>query len=417
MRRELGNGRWDKILIRKMTELSVADNYEEAKEEWIATGDVWWAGSADMPDWVSNSSHANYCLCGHPIVYHFRIQNTENGVEEIVGSDHINSYLIMRQIAEEKQINLAEVSDEQVEIWLKERVGSMKAEAWWEENGSAFTTMFDAVKEIDVWHNVYIKNQVYSSKYNRYEPIRVLRKKGKGTFGLDYDMASIVWRWNHPDNPKAQIKTRGFPNEKLMMDLSLFFAQSVQMRPAFEEWKEERKQRLVALEEERIRRQARREAERIDRERRHAEAVEFRRLQQIEWEKGAPERARKARDEQARRARVRQQREAEELRVAALELALAPNESFKNMCGFYGIPEFDESFAGNAWEAKFLKSVKLKLSARKELSNAQINSLKEIMLENPPTNKQVKYLRDLGWEGRIPSKQFASRKIGELKGE
>ena len=233
MRRQLGEGRWDKILIRRMTELSVADNYEEAKEEWIATGDVWWAGSADMPDWVSESSHHNYCLCGHPIVYHFRIRNTENGVEEIVGSDHINSYLIMRQIAEEKKINLAEVSDEQVEIWLKERVGSMKAEAWWEENGTAFTTMFDAVKEIDVWHNVYEKHYGYNDKYQRHETQKVLRKKGKGTFGIDYEMASIVWRWNHPDNPKAQIKTRGYPNEKLMMDLSLFFAQSVSMRPAF----------------------------------------------------------------------------------------------------------------------------------------------------------------------------------------
>ena len=38
----------------------------------------------------------------------------------------------------------------------------------------------------------------------------------------DYKMASIVWRWNHPDNPKAQIHTKGFPNEKLMSDLDIF---------------------------------------------------------------------------------------------------------------------------------------------------------------------------------------------------
>jgi hypothetical protein len=406
MRRELGEGRWDKILIRKMTELSVADNYDEAKEEWIATGDVWWRGSADMPEWVSTSSHPNYCLCGHPIVYHFRIQNTENGVEEIVGSDHINSYLIMRQIAEEKNINLAEVSDEQVEIWLKERVGSMKAEAWWEENGAAFTTMFDAVKEIDVWHNVYEKEYFYNDKYQRNEQKKVLRKKGKGTFGIDYDMASIVWRWNHPDNPKAQIKTRGFPNEKLMMDLSLFFAQSVAMRPAFEAWKKEREERLTELENRRLRR------ERLQREN-----AEKRRLAQIEWENGAPERERKALEAKKQREEHQKQIERKQMQRNTIELALKPNSAFNNMCEFYGIPIFDESFAGNAWEAQFLLSIRKRLSNRKELSGAQLNSLKEIMLENPPTEKQVKYLRDLGWEGKIPSKQFASKKIGELKGE
>lgn len=403
MRRKLGEGRWDKILIRRMTELSVANNYEEAKDEWIATGDVWWAGSADMPDWVSNSSHPNYCLCGHPIVYHFRIRNTENGVEEIVGSDHINSYLIMRQIAEERQIDPAEVSDEQVEIWLKERVGSMKAEAWWEENGMAFTRMFDAVKEIDVWHNVYLREGIYDDKYQRTEPQRVLRKKGKGTFGIDYEMASIVWRWNHPSNPKSQIKTRGYPNEKLMMDLSLFFAQSVQMRPAFEEWKKERENRLEFLEQ-----------RKIERERKRKEAAERARLAQIEWEKGAPERERKAREEREKAAAHRARLEKRRFEHKKTELALSPNETFKNMCDFYGIPIFDESFANDLWEADFLVNIKRKLSNRHEMTTNQLSVLKRIMTENPATDKQVKYLRDLGWEGEIPSKQFASKKIKEI---
>ena len=55
VRRELGTGRWDKILMRRMVELSYADNYEEAKEEWIATGDVWWNGNGDVPEWVSQN--------------------------------------------------------------------------------------------------------------------------------------------------------------------------------------------------------------------------------------------------------------------------------------------------------------------------------------------------------------------------
>jgi hypothetical protein len=409
MKRELGNGRWDKILVKRMTALSVADNYEEAKEEWIATGDVWWRGSADMPEWVSTSSHPNYCLCGHPIVYHFRIQNTENGVEEIVGSDHINSYLIMRQIAEEMKVDLQTVSDEQVERWLKERVGSMKAEAWWAENGLSFTTMFDAVKEIDLWHNVHEKNVAYDTKYRRYETQKVLRKKGKGQFGIDYDMASIVWRWNHPDNPKAQIKTRGYPNDKLMMDLSLFFAQSVSMRPAFEAWKQERKDRLVFLEEKK-RQEERRKQERLERQR----------LAQIEWEKGAPERERLAKKRKMEQMLEAKRRDERQLQKALKDLALAPSESFKNMCDFYGFPVFDDSFPSNLWEARFLVSIREKLNKRGELTTAQFVSMKDIMLEKPPTDKQVKYLRDLGWEGEIPSKQFASTKIGEIlenKGE
>ena len=40
---------------------------------------------------------------------------------------------------------------------------------------------------------------------------------------MDGEMASIVWRWNHPNNPKAQINTRGYPNRKLLQDLDDFY--------------------------------------------------------------------------------------------------------------------------------------------------------------------------------------------------
>ena len=43
-KRELGEGRWDRKLRQNMTALSVADNYDDAKHEWIATGEVWWQG-------------------------------------------------------------------------------------------------------------------------------------------------------------------------------------------------------------------------------------------------------------------------------------------------------------------------------------------------------------------------------------
>ena len=45
MKRRLGNGRWDRVLMANMVELSVADNYDEAREEWIATGKCWWSTS------------------------------------------------------------------------------------------------------------------------------------------------------------------------------------------------------------------------------------------------------------------------------------------------------------------------------------------------------------------------------------
>ena len=41
-RRELGTGHWDRKLMKNLVELSVADDYNEAKDEWIATGNIWW---------------------------------------------------------------------------------------------------------------------------------------------------------------------------------------------------------------------------------------------------------------------------------------------------------------------------------------------------------------------------------------
>ena len=52
-KRELGNGRWDRKLKENMVALSKADNYDEAKHEWIATGEVWWRGlRVPKPSWL-----------------------------------------------------------------------------------------------------------------------------------------------------------------------------------------------------------------------------------------------------------------------------------------------------------------------------------------------------------------------------
>ena len=410
MRREFGEGRWDKILVKRMLELSVSDDYTVARDEWIATGDVWWSGSYSVPDWVQNSNHPNHCLCGHGIVYHFRIRNTENGAEEIVGSDHINSYLIMKQIAQENSIDLATVTDEQVELWLKERVGSMKAEAWWKENGDAFTNMFDTVKDLDVWTNVYLKERVYVENRKRYEQQRVLRKKGSGEYGLNYDMASLVWRWNHPSNPKAQIKTRGYPNDKLMMDLSLFFAKSFQLRPAYEKFQAEKANRIAAVaEQSRQKEQAR--LERI--EKRKVEQAQ----RQLEWDAGAEERELKRKREMRERRIREEKRQTAKVAQWKVELDMDITSEFDNLCGFYGIPTFDASFAANASDLEILVRAKKKMIDGNVLSRTQLEQFKSIFDETPATEKQIKYLRDLGWDGEIPSKRFASKKITTIKGE
>lgn len=399
--RELGNGHWDKALMRNMVNLSSADNYEEAKDEWLATGNVWWVGNGEIPDWVANSNHQGKCLCGHNIVYHFEILNTTNGVRECVGSDHINSYLIMRQIAQEKGIDISTITEQEVEDWKKERVGSMKAEAWWKENGTSFDMMFEKVKEIDVWFNARVKSRWYNSRLRIWEEIRELRKRAEGTYGdSNYQMASVVWRWNSENNPKAQFRTRGYPNDRLMQDLALLFIKSDPLIKQLEAIKLERK---LAEEdyEERIR---------IQQEERRAREEE-RRARQAEEERiwNLPENVEKRRiadeERQRQRALIRaeQARIAEENRLRQLkerkDMYALKSEDFEDACGYYGIPVFDETYAQNDWAFEFLADIKKQMIRGKGLSVNQLHSLKNIL--EPATLKQIHLLEDLGYESSI----------------
>ena len=94
----------------KILELSNANDYEEAKKEWRITGNVWRHGVNDesrlgfrVRDHVSG--HPNSCLCGHDIVYHFEIENTENGTKEIVGSTCIGNWMVLRHMEEKMKID------------------------------------------------------------------------------------------------------------------------------------------------------------------------------------------------------------------------------------------------------------------------------------------------------------------------
>ena len=410
VRRKLGTGRWDKILMRKMTEISVADNYDEAKEEWLATGRVWWAGNGEIPDWVSQTNHTGKCLCGHNVVYHFEIVNTENGLTECVGSDHINSYLIMRQIAEELKVDLETITDAQVAEWIKVRVGSMKEEAWWAENGDNFRMMFDKIKELDLWENVYLGERYYSSKHRLYLNVKTLRKKASGRFGTNnYKMGSIVWRWNHPDNPKAQINTTGIPSDRLMQDLALLFILS---DGKIQKMNEER----AKLRDAEAATVVWAEEQRIERERLKAERAEKQRIADEKWEADRP--AREARQAIQRRKQEEERRlmkERQRQRWISY-LTVEPTEQFINNCQLYNIPVFDINFAVTDWELEFLYGMKSQMSEKRmrQITGNQARSLRALMIDSP-TDKQVKYLRDLGYQGEIPTKLFATRKITEMK--
>ena len=231
-KRALGNGRWYKILKRKLTVLSDAEDYEEAKSEWRVTGRCWWGHQRGrtVPQWVDQTNHTGECLCGHNIVYHFEIENTENGTVECLGSDHITSYLILRGLMEETGLAESEITEAMIKEWIKVRVTSMKAESWWEENGELFEDRFNAVKDYDLRINVIETNKKYwDDDLQMFRKVTKIRKKGSGEAGMyflpNFKMASIVWRWNHPDNPKNQQTRRGYPDRKLLSDLLFFFVE------------------------------------------------------------------------------------------------------------------------------------------------------------------------------------------------
>tara|TARA_X000001382_G_C3176805_1_gene181216 strand:- start:745 stop:2076 length:1332 start_codon:yes stop_codon:yes gene_type:complete len=436
-KRQLGSGRWDRALMKKMVELSVADNYEEAKEEWIATGNVWWGGEDNMPDWVRNSQMGRgKCLCGHSVVYHFEIVNTENGIVECVGSDHINTYLIMKEISQRTGIDIADITQGDIDKWIQERTKTMMAKAWMHQNGEQFDAIYERVKDIDILINAKGTNLYWHGVSQEYKYSSKLRKKAEGAPTSNYyRMASIVWRWEHPDNSRAQSQTRGYPTDKLWQDMIIFDAMcnakhrseyNNKMNYALKQTTEElaRREARRVRDEERRRRiledQRIREEERLEKERIYnlPENVEARRLEAERIEK---ERAAKIAERMVREAK------AKEIKLANatdyLDGAYGLGEEFEQMCNYYGIRVFDSKLGSNAWEMSFLKSVKQQMVVKKPLSDTQINKLKEI-LNKMATPAQLNYLQDLfyapednkEWRKNLTRKQ-ASEEIEKIKGE
>ena len=375
MRRELGTGRWDKKLIQNMVELSVSDDYEVAKHEWIATGEVWWSSLSAIPDWAAK--HQNNCLCGHDIVYHFEILNTENGIRECVGSDHINSYLIFRAIKKENpSLSDDMITDDMIEEWINVRVEALKQKVWWRENGEQFTLMFDRVKDLDLRVNVRKKGRHYDADLQLYRDTTFIRKVSKYEFGdLDYQMASIVWRWNHPDNPKAQINRKGFPNQKLWNDLLMFY------------FNVEKAEAIVKKEDDFVERRA--------------FTLKKHKENQIN-----------IRNEQRKR----------RIKVANKVHEITFEPFFVECCDFYGIKPFIKEQGRNTWEENFLNNAKNLMVSGRTLTEGQVSTLWNILdgdgRQQQATQKQKEYLVRLGYEGDVDelTKHEASEQIKRLKG-
>tara|TARA_R110002051_G_scaffold260800_2_gene320618 strand:- start:19309 stop:20508 length:1200 start_codon:yes stop_codon:yes gene_type:complete len=385
-KRELGDGRWDKILKRKMTELSVSDDYNVAKHEWTATGNVWWSGMGgeERPHWARE--HPDQCLCTHRIIYHFEILNTENQIRECVGSDHINTYLIIRAIADEMKLSKDDITEDMIQEWIDVRVESMKKTAWWASNGNSFTEMFNLVKEYDLRINVRSTGKkIYDTKYARQMEVTKIRKVGKGTFGSpSYKMASIVWRWNHPDNPRNQQGKKGYPNEKLMNDLTLFFA-------------------MVELHKETISKEDEKLAERL------AQVDAMRKEQADIAMKAAEDGAKRLEQHDAKLAVVRSVREAEK------------QATFEEKCAYFDLPNFSVDDGDNDWERRFIGSVRSWIVTGKEPTEKQVATLRKILNKTvkdaePATTAQCNYLRNLGFDGDFATlnKRTASQEIDKI---
>ena len=423
-------GKWDNpsgafniALKEKLTVLSVADNWQEAREEWKATGKVWYVPMKDdatevLPE-PHKSSHAHFCICGHPIAWHFEIENTENGRIEIVGSEHIGFWMVARHLIENLNIPIDMITQERVKQWTDEAVASMKAKWWWKQHGEQFEEWFEAVSETDLRVNIRNGDSYWDEDTSRYEHQPLIRKKSSNAYGTsDYQMASILWRWNHPDNKKwfyyhdktgkrikkttyddlmwddkrnytrgattestAQKNTRGWPNDRLWNDLMIFYFDL-----------DNQKAKLAARDAERI--------ERLAYVVKEKEEQNTRRLQeQKEYE--------------AREAIRREKR-----RLAQEEHQIKLDGAFEKFCEANDLPIFNSEYGSNNWEQTFLSDMIRKINNLNPMSTKQKERVIKIInrVSEPATEKQLAYIRSLGGEpSKDMTKKDASEAIEELK--
>lgn len=202
-----------------------------------------------------------------------------------------------------------------------------------------------------------------------------IRKRATGNFGEPgYKMASIVWRWNHPENSKSQHDRRGYPNQALWLDLMKFYLQL------------EEAEKTVKMEEKQI-------ADRVEMLKKHDE-------KQVSLKKAQVERREK---------------------VVATVQDIQHEPAFQEACEYYGLTPFVPEQGRDSWEENFLQDLKRKMTNGVVLTENQINKLNSIFTTEKvvaeATDKQKSYLVRLGYEGDLDNltKDEASNQITILK--
>ena len=334
---------------------SISDDYEEAKKEWRMTGNVW-RGAPHQHE----CGHLGQCLCGKNIVWHFEIENTHTDELQILGSSCIENWMVLRHLTEVKGMDIADVTDETIEHFLATAVNEIKAEWWFEQHGKIWNMMYDAVAEIDLRTNINpTKKKTWDSETRRYETVTTIRKRAKGKPNdPDYQMASVIWRWNHPDNQKNQQEKYGFPQDRLFEDVCILWSRVNMEKERIKLEDEERENRIASLK--------------------------------------AKEIAATLRAEEQRRVQ---------------------NEIFEKNCDFFGLPTFDvDNDSSNDWEKRFLRDMKSRIIRDLTLTNKQFQTLQGILTGEGPTatDRQLRYLAKLGvqFEGPLTKKK-ASDLIGQ----
>lgn len=418
-------------LTAKLLDLSVADDYEEAKKEWRVTGKVWRQtiqrnGFQPRNEYIMNhpSGHPNHCLCGHPIVYHFEIENTQNNNLEIVGSSCVNNWMVLRHLSENKGIDINAITEKDIEEWKQQMVKSLICDAWWEEHGEEFEEDFNRIKDMDLRINVtHTGKKYYDDTLKLLRPITRIRKSSKGEkFSPEYQMASIVWRWNHPENPKAQINTTGFPNDRLMQDLALFYVNVLSdLKPKFDEYSQKRNNRIQYVKDRKERARIRREEERLRRLEEERKRQEY--LQSDEYKEVLKQRE----IERQRQIELMEKRrkEEEQRRKEQLLLSLNANKAFLDemsqefiwACEYYSITPFNSSWVESRYTLNFLLTTKKSLLENKKLDSNTISVLSNLAKEFQPTKQQITKLSELGFKETVYSKKDANEIIERLTGE
>jgi hypothetical protein len=301
--------------------------------------------------------------------WHFEIENTETDELQILGSSCIENWMVLRHLTEMvegfKGVDINTITDETIQEWLDSAINIIKAEWWFKENGSLWDIMYDSVAEIDLRTNVYVTGKYYDSKTKRHEDKTKIRKRASGKPGdFNYQMASVIWRWNHPDNKRNQQEKFGFPQDKLWEDICILFGRVKAESKRITQEDAERETRITYIEENDTRKRIAASLRRENRE--NVNAV-----------------------------------------------------TFEQNCEFYDIPLFTVEDASNDWEVRFLRDMRTRITNDITPSDRQMEILRGILLNEEPkaSAKQVKYLRSLGVSD-VPdglTKADASRMIDEAR--